>query len=176
MDLWGKLLKQAYSFATNSNDPSTQNGALVVAINGTHSNADTPYRVLAGDYNRFPKGVTETPERWNDRALKYKLVQHAERSALETARRLNGLAHLDGHTMICPWAACTDCAKSIIDSGLTRLVTHKQAAERSPPSSSWLPDIEVANMMLREAGIEIICYDGPVGALPVRHSGQVWTP
>lgn len=177
MDLWKYFLQKAYEEATKSPDPSTQNGALVAVIP-----KDRPFRnpaayfVLGSDCNRFPRGILNTPERWNDRELKYKLVHHAERTALDTARRMWHQYHLDGHTLVCPWAACTDCAKEIIAAGITTLVIHKQAHDRTPPGSVWLDDIVIAHEMLREAGVEIIAYDGKVDGPPVLHSGVVWTP
>jgi dCMP deaminase len=174
--LWKELLRKAYEVATWSNDPSTQNGALIVSLPPDFSVDDTRYTILGGDFNRFPKGVKETPERWNDRALKYKLVQHAERNTTAHVRHLHGLVHLCGHTMICPWAACTECAKEIIGDGIVRLVIHKQAHDRTPQDSPWMEDIKVAHMMLREAGVEIVVVDGKIDGPQVRHSGQIWTP
>jgi deoxycytidylate deaminase len=78
--------------------------------------------------------------------------------------------------MICPWAACTDCAKAIIQDGIARLVIHKQAHDRTPLDSPWMEDIKVAHMMLGEAGVEIVIVDGIVNGPPVRHSGHLWTP
>ena len=174
MRLWKNLLASAYRVATKSNDPSTQNGAIIIGHYPNFSIDD--YNYLGSGYNRFPDGVLETPERWNDRAQKYKLVQHAERAAIETALRTNGVGHLDGATMVCGWAACSECAKAIIGVGIKRLVTHKQAHERSHTNPTWREDIAIANMMLREAGVEIIEYDGTVNGPPVRHSGTTWNP
>lgn len=176
MKLWIELLRKAYEIAAASPDPSTQNGALIVSLPHDFSEDETRYTVLGGGCNHFPKGVTETPERWNDRALKYKLVQHAERDALANVRRSLQLPHLDGHTMVCPWAACTDCAKAIIQDGIARLVIHKQAHDRTPPASPWMEDIKVAHMMLGETGVEIVVVDGKINGPSVRHSGQLWTP
>ena len=76
--------------------------------------------------------------------------------------------------MVCPWAACSDCARAIIQSGVKKLVTHKQAGDRSPPF--WKEEIKVAFEMLNEAKVEIVLFDGKVDGPEVRHSGEVWTP
>ena len=170
MDIWKNLLRLAYEEATKSLDPSTQNGALVVTRTGETT------RILGAGCNRFPRGVNDTTDRWNDRALKYKLVHHAERSALGNAMRTQNIPHLDGHTLVCPWAACTECAKQIIEDGITALIIHKQAHDRTPPASVWMDDIVVAHMALREAGVNIIVFDGIVNGPPIRHSGQYWNP
>lgn len=178
MELWKYFLRRAYEEATKSPDPSTQNGAIVVAMTTKDRSYTRPesHLILGGDCNRFPIGVRNTWERWHDRDLKYKFVHHAERTTLDTVRRMHNLAHLDNWTLVCPWAACTDCAKEIIAAGITTLVTHKQAHDRTPPGSVWFDEIIVAHQMLREAGVEVISYDGKVGGPPVRHSGVIWTP
>lgn len=169
---WKNFLVWAYNVAQMSNDPSTQNGAIIVRPVAISSRL----RVLGSGWNRFPNGVKETPERWNNKDLKYKLVQHAERDAIAKTLRKWDHGYLDGTTLICPWAACTECAKAILDVGITRLVIHKEAHDRTPANSPWKEDIIVAHMMLREAGVEIVEYSGVVGASPIRHSGKLWNP
>ena len=157
-----------YAKAKESPDPSTQNAAIVVA---PHDDAANTKYILGLGINRFPDGVRYTDERW-ERPLKYKWVEHAERNAIYDAAR-RGVA-LEGATMVCPWAACSDCARAVIQSGITRVVTHKQAHDRSP--EFWLEEIKFAFQMWEEAGIELEFYDGPVGILDVRMNGELWNP
>lgn len=158
-----QLLKEAYRVALKSPDPSTQNAALLVTDNGT---------ILSAAYNCFPNNVLYTPERL-ERPLKYKIIEHAERNSIYTAAR-HGIS-TSGLTMVCPWAACTDCARGIIQAGIKRLITHKQAGDRSP--DFWRQEIDIANQMLSEAGVEILSFDGEVGfTKTVLHSGQRWSP
>ncbi|MEK7498629.1 MAG: deaminase [Patescibacteria group bacterium] len=159
---WKHLLRMAYTIARQSHDPSTQNGALLIDDNGV---------ILGRDYNQFPYGVQETPARW-ERPLKYKVIEHAERNVIFQLARI-GIS-TDGLTMVCPWAPCSDCARAIIQSGLARLVTHKQAHDRSP--EFWRKEIDVAFEMLHEAGVDVVMYDGEVGVIGVLHSGQLWNP
>jgi dCMP deaminase len=168
------LLKLAYNAALLSPDPSTQNGALIVHRYALSGRGQIPEPIA--DCNRFPDGVIESPERWNNRELKYKFVQHAERNVIETFRHTHDLVNLRDYIMVCPWAACTDCAKAIIPTGISALVIHKQAHDRTPPGSVWFDDIVHAHTMLLEAGIKIITFSGKVDGPPVRHSGVVWTP
>lgn len=184
MKPWKELLCKAYEVAIQSKDPSTQNGALIVQ-SATHK--DT-YDILGRDYNRFPNGILDTRERWENRALKYKYVQHAERTLIETTRRAHQLSHLDGLTMVCPWAACSECAKEIIQSGISRLVVHKEAhdhgieAEREAIAAGkldrkiWSEDIETAFNMFREVGIEIIMFQGPVSGQVIKFKGKDFHP
>lgn len=160
---WDRYLYYAYNgLAKQSRDPSTQNAALLVDSNGL---------IIGSDVNRFPDGVLETPERW-ERPLKYKIIEHAERNVIfQLARR--GIK-TEGLIMVCPWAACSDCARAIIQCGIKKLVTHKQAHERSP--EFWQKEIDVAFAMLREANVEIVMFDGVLGVEGVLHSGQLWNP
>lgn len=160
---WNDLLRLAYRAARASNDPSTQNAALLVESDGS---------VVLADVNRFPDGVAATPERW-ERPGKYRYVEHAERNLCYRAAR-RGIA-MDRLTMVCPWAPCPECARAIIQSGIVLLVTHKQAHDRTP--ERWRGEIAVAFAMLAEAGVEVVMVDGAIGGTGVlRHSGEEWEP
>jgi len=89
-----------------SKDPSTKVGACIVKDG----------KVVSVGYNGFPKGVPDSEEFLNNRELKYKLVEHAERNALTSALHNSGSV-LGGSVYIshCP---CTDCAKGLIQAGI----------------------------------------------------------
>ncbi|MFH1657215.1 MAG: deaminase, partial [bacterium] len=96
---------------------------------------------------------------------------HAERNIIYQAAKLG--IKTKGLTMVCPWAACSDCAQAIIQAGIKRLVVHKQALDKS---GHWQGDIEIAFAMLGEAGVEIIVFDGKVEADKILRSGKFWKP
>lgn len=156
------LLKQAYEFAKQSHDQSTQNAAFLVDEDG---------EIYIKEINRFPDGVEETVERW-ERPLKYKFVEHAERNAVYAAAR-KGIS-TDGLTMVCPWAPCSDCAGAIIQSGLSKLITHWEAYDQSP--DRWKLDIDIAIGKLKESGVIMVYFKGRVGVYGMRHSGKIWNP
>lgn len=167
---WETLLKKTYELATNSPDPSTQNGSLLAIVN--HDFPDGGFALPETfSVNEFPRGVAYTPERW-ERPRKYSVIEHAERNCIYAAAR-HGIKTAD-LTMVVPWAACADCARAIIQAGISRLVTHKQAADRSP--QSWIESITIAFEMLEEAGVEVVTIDAVLGAPEVRHTGVIWTP
>lgn len=158
------LLRWAYGLALKSKDPSTQNAAVLVN--------DAGGLVLVEGLNSFPEGVLETKERW-ERPLKYEFVEHAERNVIFQAAREG--VKTAGLTMVCPWAACTNCARAIVQSGIKRLVVHRQAIDRSP--KFWSETIVIASTILKEGRVEVIVYDGKIGGVPgVRHSGNLWNP
>lgn len=157
-----ELLKMSYAAALPSPDPSTQNGALIITADGHH---------FVSDCNRFPDHVECLPERL-ERPIKYQFIEHAERNAIFLCAR-HGIT-TQGATMICGWAACSNCARAIIQSGIGRLITHKQAHDRSP--AFWKQEIEVAMIMLKEAGVQVKFYDGKVDAVTILHCGEAWCP
>ncbi|MBI2035061.1 MAG: CMP deaminase [Candidatus Liptonbacteria bacterium] len=157
------LLYFAYVEAAKSRDPSTQNGALLYRPD---------YGVLIADHNRFPTHVNaDVPERW-ERPLKYEYIEHAERNVIFSAAKY-GISTRD-LIMICPWAPCADCARAIIQSGIIRLIAHKQAHDRSP--DRWKEQINRALNMLCEARVEVTHYDDKISGVTIRHNGELWEP
>jgi dCMP deaminase len=149
-----EFLKKAYEFAIeHSTDPSTQNGAVLVKES----------EIVASGANHFPRGVQELPERWQ-RPAKYQFVEHAERNAIFDAAR-NGVP-TSGLTMYCPWFACADCARAIIQAGIVEVVGHydPHAEYRfgQPVSDVWKNSIKVALGMLEEAGVKMRWIDDKI--------------
>lgn len=159
---WKLLLNRAYKEAEKSKNPSTQNGAVLV-------NSDGKILVAVGN-TLTSDGVKETAER-NIKPLRHKFSVHSERNAIykaaEKGIKTNGL------TMVCPWAACSECAQAIIQSGIKRLVVHKQALNKN---GSWAEEVEISFTMMREAGVDVVIYDGEVGNVKVLRSGEYWQP
>jgi dCMP deaminase len=148
-------LSLALRAAAMSPDPSTQNGAVLRFTVG----------VLA-EQNRFPDGVGYTPARW-ERPLKYAVIEHAERNVIYRAARAGWAT--EGATLICPWAACADCARAIIQAGIVRLVRFEAHA-----SARWDDSIAIGDEMMREAGVEIVevpMRDGAFG-ITLRRNGE----
>jgi len=156
------LLHKAYLEAKKSHDKSTQNGALLANGNGTP---------ILESFNTIPRDVKITPER-EQRPLKYKFTEHAERNVIYKAASEGYPTY--GMTMVCPWAACSDCARAIIQSGIKTLITHKLAHDRSPPF--WQEEIDIAFEMFNEAGVEVIMFSDPIGNVEIRHCGVLWKP
>lgn len=107
--LYHRTMKLAQDLANeNSRDPSTKVGAVILRPDKTCASLG---------YNGFPRGVKDTPERYKDRDLKYKLVVHAELNAILTARE-----PLANYTLVSTVLPCNECAKAIIQSGLACVV------------------------------------------------------
>lgn len=161
-----ELMTVALEAAVLSPDPRTQNGAILSTVDG---------RVFhtTNACNEFPRGIHYKVERW-EAPLKYSIIEHAERNAIYAAAR-NGVK-TDGLLLACPWAACSDCARAIIQAGIVHLVTLEP--KKGTTHDRWLETVEVGMMMLEEANIEVTYLDpadfAHVG--PIVRNGAVWKP
>ena len=99
--------------AERSKDPNTQVGACIV---------DDQNRILSTGYNGFPHGCSDDEFPWNrDEAqgeTKYQYVVHAELNAILNASGKK----LAGSTVYVGLFPCHECAKAIIQSGITEVV------------------------------------------------------
>jgi deoxycytidylate deaminase len=71
----------------------------------------------------------------------------------------------EGSTMICPWFACADCARAIVLAGVKQVIGHKQRMELTP--DRWSGSVNHGDVILKEAGIDCIYYDGTIDGLSV---------
>lgn len=98
--------------AFRSPDQSTRLGAVIIG----------PDReVRSTGFNGFPRGFPDHQPSAHARPEKYTWTEHAERNAIFNAAR-HGVA-LQGCTLyIQKWPPCVDCARAIIQVGITRVV------------------------------------------------------
>lgn len=121
-----------------SYDPSTKVGCVIV---------DEKKRVVSIGYNGFPRGVRDLVTRYKDRDTKLLFVAHAERNALD-----NAPLSVEGCTMYVPLMPCNECAKSIIQKGITKVVTY---SEQSNDRFHW----EITREMFKEADVQLVEID-----------------
>ena len=124
-----------------SKDPNTKVGSIFLD--------SKTYQILSTGYNGFPINIKESKERWK-RPTKYYYVSHAEANAVSFAAR-NGVA-LDQSTAVVTLFPCTSCAKLMIQSGISTVVTKKPDLT----CVRWGTDFKIALEMFEEAGINII--------------------
>lgn len=167
-----EYLVMAYQAATQSPDPSTQNGAVIPYTDLGAEFMGRPAERIITACTDFPPGVDQTPDRLV-RPLKYQYVEHAERNAVLKAANLG--VSLKGLTMYVPWFACSDCARAIICSGIKKLVGHKKMADDTP--DRWKESITHAMNMLKEAGVEMVLLEGDLPEAPlIRFNENLWKP
>ena len=142
LDKWdNRYLALAKEVATWSKDPSTQVGAVTVGAKK---------EVLSQGFNGFPRGIKDTPERYNHRETKYKFVVHAEMNAIYNAT-YSGTS-LDGATLYTyGLPICSECAKGIIQVGIKKVVI-----EKSKELDNWNESLRLSQEMFSEAGVELI--------------------
>ncbi|MEK6926080.1 MAG: dCMP deaminase family protein [Nanoarchaeota archaeon] len=107
-----------------SKDPNTQVGACIV-------NEDK--KIVGIGYNGFPKGVSDDVFPWaregNFLDTKYPYVCHAELNAI-----LNSFGRdLNGSTLYVQMFPCNECAKSIIQSGIKKIIYLTDKYEGTDP-------------------------------------------
>ena len=131
------FMSMAHLSALRSKDPNTQVGACIV-------NKDK--RVVGLGYNGFPKGCNDDDFPWERNGefldTKYPYVVHAELNAI-----LNSIQNLKGCTIYVSLFPCNECAKAIIQSGISCVVyeSDKYAGTEGNIASK---------RMFRDAGVE----------------------
>ena len=121
--------------ATWSKDPSTRVGCVIV---------DKQNRVVSLGFNGFPRGIKDTTLRYLDKEVKYLFVAHAERNALD-----NAPLSVEGCTLYSLLLPCNECAKSIIQKGITKVVSYEPEWDR--PHLNW----DATKTMFEEAGVQL---------------------
>jgi dCMP deaminase len=133
-----RFLGLAKHIGSWSKDPSTKVGCVI---------ADSRNRLVGTGFNGFPHGVKDLPERLEDRDLKYKLVQHAERNAV--AFSTNDISGCTAY--VWPQPPCAQCAGALIQAGIKRIV----APDIPRDHERWGRDHELAFEMYAEAGVVV---------------------
>lgn len=123
--------------ARRSKDPNTQVGACIV--NGQH-------KIVGAGYNGLPAGCDDDEFPWNKQGnfleTKYPYICHAELNAI-----LNNIGmDLKGCKIYTALFPCNECAKAIIQSGITEIIflSDKYAGTDTAKAS---------RMMLDRAGV-----------------------
>lgn len=142
---WSKYFADlAELVSTKSKDRSTKVGAVIVGPD---------HEIISTGYNGFPRGVDDTVDSRHDRPIKYSYTEHAERNAIFNAAR-HGIA-LKDTTMYLNFSLypCPDCARAIIQSGITKVVGIKGKAFTGK-GDHWRSSFKISEEMFKEAGIE----------------------
>jgi dCMP deaminase len=138
MNNWDtRFLDLAFFVSQWSKDPSTKVGSVIV---NEHK------QVLSMGYNGFPRNVEDSVERYADRRTKYLFVAHAERNALD-----NAFVDVRGATLYSTLCPCNECAKSIIQKGIKKVVTTVPPLEKKEALN-----MNITFQMFKEADVELV--------------------
>jgi dCMP deaminase len=125
--------------AKRSKDENTKVGCVIVGPD---------HEIRSVGYNCFPRGLNDTlPER-QQRPAKYTYFEHAERNAAYNAARIG--VPLKGCICYIPGLPCADCARGLIQCGITEVVSGSNVIPER-----WRAGCEPALVMLEEAGVLI---------------------
>ena len=138
MSNWdARFIALAKVVASWSKDPRTQVGCVIVRPDKT---------VASLGFNGLPRRIVDSPHLLEDRAMKHRLVIHAEENALLHARE-----PVAGYTIYTwPVPPCSRCASKLIQVGIARVVA--PAVPQVDPDSQM--EYELSEKLLRTAGIE----------------------
>jgi dCMP deaminase len=140
---WDKrFMKLAREISTWSKDPSSKIAAVIV---------NDERRILSTGYNGFPRGIEDTEERLNDREQKYPRIVHAEMNALFSAL-YNGVSVKDATIYVWGLPICAECTKSVIQSGIKRVVIVLPDFAPEKWKTQWR---EMSKPMYDEAGVSV---------------------
>src|SRR5262245_49631273 len=114
IDWDSRFMRLAEHIGGWSKDRSTRVGCVIVGPNR---------EIRSTGYNGFPRGVEDLVDERHSRPAKYKWTEHAERNAIYNAARIG--VSIDGCAMYVPWFPCMDCARAIVQSGLSVLVAYR---------------------------------------------------
>ncbi len=141
MNKWDeRWLCMAELVASWSKDMSRKVGAVIV---------DDRKVVLSIGYNGFPRGVDDTIEHRHKKGLKYQYTAHAEANAIANAAA-NG-TRLLGSTIYITLPPCADCARLIIQSGISKVVIRAITLEQVP--SKYVNDLVHVQYMFQESNV-----------------------
>lgn len=127
-----------------SKDPHTKVCALFIA-------PDT-LNVLTSGVNGLPRKVYESEDRMQ-RPTKYFYIAHAELNGICNAAR-HGIP-LDKSAVIVTMFPCCECAKSLIQVGVSTIITKKPDYD----DPRWGQQFKLSTELFEEVGIQVILID-----------------
>jgi len=139
------FMQGVYWVASKSKDPKTKIGALIVKDK----------RIISTGYNGIPIGVNDENEVRHQRPEKYKWYEHGERNAIYAAAKF-GIS-TEGSTLYTNALPCADCARGIIQSGITNVYVHQKFGDicNSIQRAQWKGHDEVTFALFKEAGVHV---------------------
>ena len=129
-----------------SKDNNTKIGVVIVGKDN---------EIVSTGYNSFPRGIDDSVEERQEKPEKYFWFEHAERNAIYNAARI-GVSTLGTTMYMTCGISCADCARAIINAGISKIVLSSGKGAMSP---KCVESAQRSNQMFTEAGIQIEYYD-----------------
>lgn len=164
---WTKyFISMCYLVASRSTDQSTHAGAVIVSKDNS---------IVSTGYNGPVRGMDDPPQQ---RPEKYLFFEHGERNAIYNAARHG--TKLEGCKLYVNFLPCADCARAIVQSGITEVIVHKEGQEafagEAMEGSDW-DDSHKATLRIFTQPIPYIFEGGDTSKSILRWwSGELWMP
>ena len=129
-----------------SKDERTQIGVVIVGKDN---------EIVSTGYNSFPRGIVDDISERQERPEKYFWFEHAERNAIYNAARI-GVSTLGTTMYMTCGMSCSDCARAIINSGISKIVLREG---RGATNQKWQESSQRSMEMFKEAGVIVEYYD-----------------
>jgi len=148
-----------YLAAARSKDPNTHIGAVIVGPDN---------EIRSTGYNGLPRSVIDgLPER--DKAPeKYSWYEHAERNSIYNAARVG--IPLKGCRMYTNGLPCADCARAVIQVGITEIIVDDAWGMSGP---QWAESLKCSATMFDEAGIKVRSWIGELLKIQKIRGGKI---
>ncbi len=134
------FMRMAHVIADRSKDPSTQAGAVI-------ANKDNV--VVGLGYNGWPRGIETDELPWEREGsfteTKYAYVVHAEENAV-----YNSNVQPKGCKLYCTLFPCNECAKTIIQNGITEVIFESDKYHNDDPWITSRKMLELAGVTCRQ--------------------------
>jgi len=146
-DEW--FMTKVYWVAAKSKDQRTKIGSVLVKNK----------KIISEGYNGICRDVNDDCEDRHERPEKYFWFEHSERNSIYSAAKLG--TSTEDSTLYTQGIPCCDCTRAVIQSGVKKLVVHKQWQEFEDLFNwgKWKDQAKRSVIMLKESHIEVVTFD-----------------
>jgi len=147
---WDQLyITLCYLVGMRSRDDMTHVGAVIT---------DEDNVLVSTGYNSLPRNIEVDKDGKRvsrENGEKYYWIEHAERNAIYNAARRG--TQLKGCKIYVPWLPCTDCARAIIQTGISEVVVHRNGQDfyDKHTDGKWADQHRRTTEMFLEAGVRL---------------------
>ncbi len=147
---WDQLyITMCYLVGMRSKDPHTHVGSVIV---------DADNVLVSTGYNSLPRGIDTDKDNMRlsrEGGEKYFWIEHAERNAIYNAARRGTI--LKGCKLYVPWTPCTDCARGIVQTGISEVIIHQNGQDFYDKNTNgkWLESYKKTANMFLETGVKV---------------------
>ncbi len=166
---WDQLyMTMAYLVGMRSRDEHTHVGCVI---------CDSDNVLVSTGYNSLPRNIEPDGARERlsrEGGEKYFWIEHAERNAIYNAARRG--TSLKGCKLYVPWAPCADCARAIVQTGISEVVIHQDGQDfyDEHTDGQWKKSHERTSNMFSEAGVRVRYIKCNVAVPEIYMNGKIY--